>query len=200
LGWGRSEPASRWVDLRWSPRLAAPLLLLLALALFLPAPAGAERIYATAEEAVARHFPPPATTARKVAWLTAAQAQEIERRSGEQSRRVVPYYEARRDGAVIGYAFVDDVIGRTEPITYLVAVTPGATVIGVDLLTFRESHGYQVERQAWRDQFHGRRLAPELHLGRAIDSITGATLSARALTRGIRRLLATTEVVLGRRE
>jgi len=173
---------------------------LLLLALALAAPAAAARVYATAEEALSRHFPPPATATRKVAWLTAAQAQEIEHRSGEQSRRVVPYYEARRDGAVIGYAFVDDVIGRTEPITYLVAVNPDATVIGVDLLTFRESHGYQVERQSWRDQFHGRRLAPELHLGRAIDSISGATLSARALTRGIRRLLATVEVVLGRRE
>jgi len=175
--------------------LASLLLLSLALA----APASAARVYATAEEVLSRHFPPPVTTTRKVAWLTAAQAQEIEHRSGEQSPRVVPYYEARRDGAVIGYGFVDDVIGRTEPITYLVAVTPGATVIGVDLLTFRESHGYQVERQAWRDQFKGHRLTDQLHLGRAIDAISSATLSARALTRGIRRVLATVEVVLATR-
>jgi len=177
------------------PRALAALLVLA-----LAAPAGAARVYVTAEQAVTRHFPPPATTTRKVAWLTAAQAQEIEHRSGERPRRVVPYDEARRAGRLIGYAFVDDVIGRTEPITYLVATTPDAAVVGVDLLTFRESHGYQVERQTWRDQFHGRRLGPELHLGRAIDSISGATLSARALTRGVRRLLATTEVALGRRE
>jgi len=172
--------------------LASLLLLSLALA----APAGAARVYVTAEQAVTRHFPPPATTIRKVAWLTAAQAQKIEHRSGERPQRVVPYDEARRRGEVIGYAFVDNVIGRTEPITYLVAVTPKASVIGVDLLTFRESHGYQVERQSWRDQFKGLSLTNKLHLGRAIDSISGATLSARALTRGIRRVLATVEVVL----
>ena len=176
---------------RWPPCLAALLF-----SLSLAAPAGAARVYATAQEALVRHFPPPATTARKVAWLTPAQAKEVERRGGEPSRRVVPYYEAHQAGRLIGYAFVDDVIGRTEPITYLVALTPEAAVVGVDLLTFRESHGYEVERQSWRDQFHGRRLSPELHLGRAIDSISGATLSARAITRGIRRLLATAEVVL----
>ncbi len=196
VGWGRAGGGARGAVPGWPYRLASLLLLSLALA----APAGAARDYATASQALARHFPPPATTTRKVAWLTPAQVAEIERRSGERPRRVVPYYEARRGGALLGYAFVDDVIGRTEPITYLAAISPEATVIGVDLLTFRESHGYQVEGQGWRDQFRGRRLAPELHLGRAIDSISGATLSARAITRGIRRLLATAEVVFAAAE
>jgi len=102
---------------------------------------------------------------------------------------------------VVGYALVDEVVGRTEPITYLVAVTPEAVVLGVDLLTFRESHGYQVQRPSWRAQFRGLRLGERLRLGRAIDTLSGATLSARAITRGVRRVLATVEVALapGRR-
>ena len=102
---------------------------------------------------------------------------------------------------MVGYALVDEVVGRTEPITYLVAVTPEAVVLGVDLLTFRESHGYQVQRPSWRAQFRGLRLGERLRLGRAIDTLSGATLSARAITRGVRRVLATVEVALapGRR-
>jgi len=164
--------------------------------LWAPAPAAAERLYLTPEQAVARYFPPPATTARKVAWLTPAQVAEISRRGGEPPRAVVPYVEARQAGKLLGYCLVDDVLGRSEPITYLVALTPQAAVAGVELLCFRESHGYEVERQGWRDQFRGRRLTPELALGHAIDSISGATLSARALTRGVRRILATAEVAL----
>lgn len=180
---------------RFAGKRVGGWLLLMGVCIVAAAPAGAERIYTTAEEALARHFPPPATATAKVAWLSPAQAVAVEGRGGERPPRVVPYYEARNGATLLGYAFVDEVIGRTEPITYLAAISPEATVVGVDLLTFRETHGYQIERQGWRDQFTGLRLTPDLHLGRAIDSISGATLSARALTRGIRRLLATAEVV-----
>jgi Na+-translocating ferredoxin:NAD+ oxidoreductase RnfG subunit len=173
---------------------------LVAAALCTAAAARADRVYLTVEQALANAFPHGVTTARKVVWITAEQAAEIERRAGSPlPRRVVQAYEARRGDSIVGYAFVDDVIGKTEPISYMVTITPDATVERLDLLVFRETHGYEIERASWRDGFRGERLDSDLRVGRDIDKITGATLSCRAVTEGVRRLLAVTEVVLGGR-
>jgi hypothetical protein len=160
--------------------------------------AAADRVYLSVDQALANAFPAGVTVTRKVVWITAEQAAEIERRAGSPlPRRVVQGYEGRRGDQVVGYAFVDDVIGKTEPITYMVTIAPDATVMRLDLLVFRETHGYEIERSSWRDRFRGKRLGSDLRVGRDIDKITGATLSCRAVTDGVRRLLAVVEVVLG---
>ncbi len=48
----------------------------------------------------------------------------------------------------------------------------------------------------WYDQFQDASLARTLRVGRDVHGIVGATLSARATTRGVRRALALYEVVL----
>jgi Na+-translocating ferredoxin:NAD+ oxidoreductase RnfG subunit len=175
---------------------------LVAVALLLVSPwatsmAAADRVYLTVDQALANAFPKDVQVTRKVVWITADQAAEIERRAGSPlPRRVVQAYEGKRGEDVVGYAFVDDVIGKTEPITYMVTITPDTTVERLDLLVFRETHGYEIERSSWRDRFRGERLGNDLRVGRDIDKITGATLSCRAVTDGVRRLLAVVEVVL----
>ena len=174
----------------WFPLVVAGVLLV-------AVPAHADRVYLSVEQALANAFSEGVTVARKVVWITAEQAAEIERRAGSPlPRRVVQAYEGKRVGEVVGYAFVDDVIGKTEPITYMVTIAPDVTVTRLDLLVFRETHGYEIERASWRDRFRGLRLGSDLRVGREIDKITGATLSCRAVTEGVRRLLAVVEVAL----
>jgi len=160
-------------------------------------PSYADRVYLTVDQALANAFAGDVTVERKVVWITEAQAAQVEERAGSPlPRRVVKAYVGRRGGEIVGYAFVDDVIGKTEPITYMVTITPDATVERLDLLVFRETHGYEIERASWRDRFRGLRLGDGLRVGREIDKISGATLSCRAVTDGVRRLLAVVTVVL----
>ncbi len=42
----------------------------------------------------------------------------------------------------------------------------------------------------WVQQFTGRGLDDDLRIGGAVQGITGATLSAQAMTAGVRRVLA----------
>ena len=79
---------------------------------------------------------------------------------------------------------------------YGVALSSEGEVMGVEILNYRETHGDEVRRGEWRDQFTGKTLEEPLKLGRDIDNISGATLSCRNLTDGIRRLLALHQVVL----
>jgi len=60
--------------------------------------------------------------------------------------------------------------------------------------SFLEPPDY-IPREAWYRQFEGRGLDPDLDLKRAIRPVTGATLTARATTSAVRRVLALHRVI-----
>lgn len=96
----------------------------------------------------------------------------------------------RRGGATAGYGIVDDVRGKSRNITYLVALDTSGAVAAVDILVYRESHGGEVASSAFRDQFVGKRTGDQLAPGRDIRIISGATISSRSVTAGVKKLLA----------
>lgn len=79
-------------------------------------------------------------------------------------------------------AWVLEEIGKELPITVGISVDAGR-VRAVRVLAYRESRGWEVKSPAFTGQFDGARLTPDHRLDRAIDGISGATLSVRALTR-----------------
>jgi Na+-translocating ferredoxin:NAD+ oxidoreductase RnfG subunit len=95
-----------------------------------------------------------------------------------------------------GWFLLDRVIGKHEFITYAVALTPDGAVKRVEILEYRETYGGEVRNANWRQQFVGKRFGSQLKLGGDIRNISGATLSSRHITDGVRRLLATYQLVL----
>ena len=95
-----------------------------------------------------------------------------------------------------GWFIVDRVVGKHEYITYAVALTPDGAVRRVEILEYRETYGGEVRNPAWRQQFVGKRFGAPLQLGKDIKNISGATLSSRHVTDGVRRLVATWQIVL----
>jgi Na+-transporting NADH:ubiquinone oxidoreductase subunit NqrC len=77
-----------------------------------------------------------------------------------------------------------------------VALDPAGTVRDVEILDYREAYGGQVRDPRWRQQFIGKRAGQSLKLGSDIKNISGATLSSKHVTDGVRRLLATYQLVL----
>jgi hypothetical protein len=63
-------------------------------------------------------------------------------------------------------------------------------------LTYRETHGDEVREQQWREHFTDKTVNDAFKLNDDIPNITGATLSARNVTDGVKRLLALHQVVL----
>lgn len=88
-----------------------------------------------------------------------------------------------------GWFILDEVLGKHELITYAVGINPQGRVRGVEILEYRESHGGEVRDASWREQFTGKSAADPLQLDRDIRNISGATLSCRHITDGIKRLL-----------
>ena len=100
------------------------------------------------------------------------------------------------NGARAGWFIVDRVLGKHEMITYAVALTPDGSVRRVEILEYREAYGGEVRNRNWRQQFVGKRFGSKLQLGKDIRNISGATLSSRHVTDGVRRLLVTWELLL----
>jgi len=95
-----------------------------------------------------------------------------------------------RGDSLLGFAAVGNVIGKDQPITFLVAVDRDDRLKDVDILVYREPYGGEVAYEPWRRQFRGARASDSLRVGKEIRSISGATISVHAVTLGVRRLLA----------
>ncbi len=95
-----------------------------------------------------------------------------------------------------GWFIVDQVIGKHDLITYALGIGPDGTVRGVEILDYREAYGGEVRMSSWRAQFRGKTVLSPLSPGRDIRTISGATLSSRHVTEGVRRLLVTHRLAL----
>ena len=129
--------------------------------------------------------------------LSEAQRDAIKKLSGIRQREASqPVWRAEKDGALLGWFIVDEVVGKHEFITYATAIAPAGKVLGVEILVYRETYGYQVRDAKWRDQFKGKTLGDPFKLDDDITNITGATLSSRNVMNGVKRLLALAQVAL----
>jgi len=98
-------------------------------------------------------------------------------------------WQAQRDGKGLGLLLVDQVVGKSELITYAVALDAKGAVTSVEILDYRESHGGEIRLAGWRKQFVGKTAADPVELNQDIRNISGATLSCRHVTEGVQRLL-----------
>ena len=88
-----------------------------------------------------------------------------------------------------GYFIVDQVIGKHEYIKFAVGINANGTIKQIEILEYSESYGYEVREAGWRSQFVGKSAASALQLNTDIRNISGATLSSRHLTEGVKRIM-----------
>jgi len=154
--------------------------------------------YLDLDEAARVLFPEADDFKPAAAELDRAEKDRIRSESGMRVRKSqVQGLMARRGTETIGWVYLDEVIGKHEFITYSVGIDAEDAVRGIEILDYRETKGGAVREAIWRMQFRGKTGADALRLGKDIENISGATLSCRNLTDGVRRLLAT-HAVLGR--
>ncbi len=95
-----------------------------------------------------------------------------------------------------GWFIIDEVVGKHEFITYAVGLNANGSVKQIEVMEYRETYGYEIRNEKWRAQFVGKTSRSALKLDDDIKNISGATLSCRHITDGVKRLLAFYEVVL----
>lgn len=170
--------------------------LLLGLAAAAPA-----KVLLARNEALRRAFGEAAETRALDRFLSrGATAAAAEAMGEDLDSRMITVYEARVGDEVVGYGFFDSRVVRTLEGVFLVALDPEGAVAGVHVCSFYEPRSY-IPGARWLAGLVGLDEPRELKVGRGVDGLSGATMSARAATRSVRRALALFEVLeLGARE
>jgi Na+-translocating ferredoxin:NAD+ oxidoreductase RnfG subunit len=161
----------------------------LPLAVLAVAPAYAAE-YMTVEAAQRAAFPDASAFVPVAANLSAdarARLAAIAQPPGARDPRV---WRAMDGSKFLGTFFADAVIGKQEYISYALALDAAGRVLRLDVLEYRETHGWEIRNERWRAQFAGKSVADPVEVSRDIANVSGATLSCRHVTDGVRRLLA----------
>jgi hypothetical protein len=162
----------------------------LALSVVLLARHAQATVFLAKDEALALAFPGAERVEERVFILTGVQKADVEHRAhAPLDSQLWTIYVGWKAGAVTGYAIIDSHTVRTLPETFMVVIDPNGTLRRVDVLAFNEPPEYQPTAR-WIEQFPGKHLDEDLRIGAGIQGITGATLSAQAMTAGVRRALA----------
>ena len=148
----------------------------------------------TREEVLEGVFPGASFVAERL-FLTAAQLEKVEELAGtEISSALWARYLIERDGVLVGSAYVDTHVVRTKKQSLLFCLDAEGRIKRIEATAFLEPPEYQAS-EAWLRQFEQERLDEELRLQRAIQPLTGATLTAAAVSRAARRILAIDSIV-----
>ena len=153
--------------------------------------------YLTAEAARQLMFPDASAFVPHPVRLTEAQKSEVGKAARVRMRfPEQPVWQVMADGKPAGWFVLDEVYGKHEFITYAVALDASGAVRGVEILDYRETHGGEIRNAKWRAQFNGVRHGAALKLDEDIQIISGATLSCKHISEGVRRVLAIHAVAL----
>jgi len=91
------------------------------------------------------------------------------------------------EDVTLGYIYRAHERGKVELMDFAVALDTLGTVQRVLLTVYRENIGGEVGSKRFMIQFKGKTAASALELHRDVDGISGATLSSRAITLGVRK-------------
>lgn len=142
------------------------------------------------EEGVKIMLPKSERIRKDVIKLSPEQKAQIEERIGwkfpEQSFEI---YIGETGTQIDGYALVQNTIGKHKPMTYMVGIDSKGQVSNVELLVFRESRGSEIRQKRFNAQYEGKTVLDPVRINKDIINISGATMSVRSMSAGIKRVL-----------
>lgn len=142
--------------------------------------------YLSKTEALKRAFPQADRVETVNLFLTPEEVTEISRLAGAPlTSPLHTFYVGKKGTQTLGYAAIEAATVRTMPETVMIVLTPDARVSFVEILAFFEPEEYLPSRR-WLQQFVGAQLSDALRIGGSVQAMTGATLSAQAVTRQVR--------------
>lgn len=147
-------------------------------------------VFMSEEDGIKIMFPKSERVRKDVIKLSPEKKTQIEERIGwkfpEQSFEV---YIGETGTQIDGYALVQHTIGKHKPMTYMVGIDGKGQVSDVELLVFRESRGSEIRQKRFNAQYEGKTVNDPVRINKDIINISGATMSVRSMSAGIKRVL-----------
>jgi len=145
------------------------------------------RVYLTEEEAVAQALEGADSVVSRTVSPSREEAEMLADQLGAAMLdSAYVFHLAVVGSTVTRCVVVVNTMGQYQPITLAVTLRMDGSVDGVQIMVYRESRGSEVRRRAFLEQFEGRSADEGIRLGGGIRHITGATISSRGVTDGVR--------------
>ena len=116
--------------------------------------------------------------------ISLAEISQGVRVSGRSDDAIVS--EISGDSGVLGYCVESKVVSRSGPFRIRVILDKQLYVKQAVVISYPWKRGRDVGRRVFTGQFTGKGPGDAIRLGRDIDAMTGATISSRVMTRGVR--------------
>jgi Na+-translocating ferredoxin:NAD+ oxidoreductase RnfG subunit len=147
-------------------------------------------VFLTEDEALKLTFPKSERIRKDLIRLTPEKKVQVEERIGWKfPEEVFEVYIGETGTQIDGYALIQNTIGKHKPMTYMVGVDHTGHVLNVELLVFRESRGSEVRTKRFNVQYEGKTVSDPVRLNKDIINISGATMSVRSFSAGVKRVL-----------
>ncbi len=159
-----------------------------------PEELGQEEVYLSPEEAAKLMFPKSERIRKEVLTLQAEQKTVIQKLIGwDFPETSFECFIGETNGKIDGWALIQNTIGKHKPMTYMVGVNPQGEATSVEVLVYRESRGSEVRTKRFNYQYQGKDVHDPIRINRDIINITGATMSVRSMSAGVKRALVTVD-------
>ena len=151
------------------------------------------QVYLTKKQAFEIAFPGADKIKKERLWPTKEEIRAIEEiymYKIYESR--FTFYTGKKNGKSMGSMLIDNIIGKSFPITFMTVLNTDGTVRDVEIMVYREPQGWEVRYKSFRSQFYGKDTSSNSN---EILSISGATLSVRAIKSGVYKAMAAYKIL-----
>jgi len=151
------------------------------------------QVYLTKKQAFEIAFPGADEIKKERLWLDKGQIRAIEEELMSKIHETrFTFYTGIKNGKPMGSMLIDNIIGKSFPITFMTVLNTDGTVRDVEIMVYREPQGWEVKYKSFRSQFYGKDSSSN---PAKILSISGATLSVNSVKRGVYKALAVYKVL-----
>jgi len=151
------------------------------------------QVYLTKKQAFEIAFPGADEIKKERLWPTKEEIRAIEEIYMYKIYETrFTFYTGIKNGKSMGSMLIDNIIGKSFPITFMTVLNTDGTVRDVEIMVYREPQGWEVRYKSFRSQFYGKDTSSNPN---EILSISGATLSVRAIKSGVYKAIATYKIL-----
>ena len=147
------------------------------------------------EEVLSEIYPNSKIEIKNIA-ISDSQAEKVKELSGIKiENRLVTFYLVKVNSKIKAYAYVDIHIVRTHPEVVLYVLNERGEIELIQILSFKEPPEYMADDN-WLRYLKGKTIGKDLlRLRRDVPNMTGATLTAKAITDNARKIIALWKVI-----
>jgi len=151
------------------------------------------QVYLTKKQAFEIAFPRADEIKKERLWPTKEEIRAIEEIYMYKIYETrFTFYTGIKNGKSMGSMLIDNIIGKSFPITFMTVLNTDGTVRDVEIMVYREPQGWEVRYKSFRSQFYGKDTSSNSN---EILSISGATLSVRAIKSGVYKAMAAYKIL-----